>query len=328
MATPINPLPNLTQYNFDIGDIEEVVTKQNGVNAVLEQLGPQINTTVASINQDVTDVNNAAANLNVAEIVHAPGSGLNNEAGDAYSRDVIGDAAAPLMAKGYLGLGAPTAYFLSGDGVLDSLDDISSLLTGFHSTDSNTIGNPDNRTATSIINLNDGIRNILLQITTDGDFRIKSDDVSSWVNFFNSANAVGSNSHNGTSPSGSIFQIGSNSDGTYIKYFDGTLICIRKDYNLGDPTFSGDGTWGNLYETSPVDWTYPWPFISSGPSFFDGRLNNASLSGKSGPQRRGIVTVFNINSPTTAPSVRWCTLHNNQNTADVYIDLFAIGRWY
>lgn len=114
MATPINPLPNLTQYNFDIGDIEEVVTKQNGVNAVLEQLGPQINATVTSINTDMAEIDSVKNDLNPAQIVHAPGSGLSNPAGTAYSRDTgTGTTQIPLNSD--LGSASKRAAIGAGD---------------------------------------------------------------------------------------------------------------------------------------------------------------------------------------------------------------------
>jgi hypothetical protein len=83
MSTPISPVPDLSQYNYEIGDTTSVVLKQNAINAEIDTLVPKINTAITGINQDVDDVNAAAANLNVEQIVHAPGSGLLNAAGSA-----------------------------------------------------------------------------------------------------------------------------------------------------------------------------------------------------------------------------------------------------
>jgi len=60
MATPISPLPDLSQYNYDIGDTVDVVTKQNAINAEIEALGQRINATVASINTEVQAVEDVA----------------------------------------------------------------------------------------------------------------------------------------------------------------------------------------------------------------------------------------------------------------------------
>ena len=89
MATPISPLPDLSQYNYDIGDTTQVVVKQNAINQEIEQLGQNINTTIASINDDVDFIEGAAQTLDAAQIVHAPNSGLPNEAGTAYAADVV-----------------------------------------------------------------------------------------------------------------------------------------------------------------------------------------------------------------------------------------------
>lgn len=81
-------VPNFSQYNFEIGDTTEVVTKQNGVNAALEQFGNSLNTTIDQFNDDVEFVDTARQEVDADNIVHAPGSGLPNEAGTAYSRDM------------------------------------------------------------------------------------------------------------------------------------------------------------------------------------------------------------------------------------------------
>lgn len=81
-------VPNFSQYNFVIGDTTEVVTKQNGVNASLQQFGNSLNTSIDQFNDDVEFVDTARQELDTDNIVHAPGSGLPNEAGTAYSRDM------------------------------------------------------------------------------------------------------------------------------------------------------------------------------------------------------------------------------------------------
>lgn len=80
-------VPNFSQYNFAIGDTTEVVTKQNGVNAALQQFGNSLNTSIDQFNDDVEFVDTARQELDADNIVHAPGSGLPNEAGSMVSRN-------------------------------------------------------------------------------------------------------------------------------------------------------------------------------------------------------------------------------------------------
>lgn len=87
MVNPVT-VPNFSQYNFAIGDTTEVVTKQNGVNAALQQFGNSLNVSIDQFNDDVEFVDTARQELDTDNIVHAPGSGLQNEAGTAYSSDM------------------------------------------------------------------------------------------------------------------------------------------------------------------------------------------------------------------------------------------------
>jgi len=47
-------VPNFSQYNFELGDTTQVVTKQNGLNAALEAFGNGLGAMTSSINQDLS----------------------------------------------------------------------------------------------------------------------------------------------------------------------------------------------------------------------------------------------------------------------------------
>lgn len=81
-------VPNFSQYNFAIGDTTAVVTKQNGVNAALQQFGNSLNESIDQLNAAVEYVDTARQEVDADNIVHIPGSGLPNAAGTAYSRDM------------------------------------------------------------------------------------------------------------------------------------------------------------------------------------------------------------------------------------------------
>lgn len=98
MSVPNIAVQNWTQYNFEDGDTNEVIIKQNGFNDSLALFQTSINNMIAALNNDVAFVNQAREELNADNIVHAPGSGLPNEAGAAYSRGVVG--AGDLYARG------------------------------------------------------------------------------------------------------------------------------------------------------------------------------------------------------------------------------------
>ena len=109
-----------------------------------------------------------------------------------------------------------------------------------------------------------------------------------------------------------IVESGSNANGNYIKYYDGTLICYKR-HNFG--TVSCDTAWGSLYETSsaldlgnfPVAFVgdYPDFYIMPWHAFFVERKYTASL---------------------TSWGSFWVVRPNNSNV-DVIVSCYAIGKW-
>lgn len=273
MATPINPLPNLTQYNFDIGDIEEVVTKQNGVNAVLEQLGPQINATVASINTDMAEIETVKDDLNPALIVHAPGSGLSNEAGAAYSRGVVGGSG-NLMANGAFGLGDPEIGELVGP-----LDDVNGTRwSRVADTASLPIINGVQVTLAEVLTVGlTSARQQHLTVINPGTIRgVKANRVRAssawqpWVIEYSSTNLVGTVAQVGGVPTGAAMENDSNSFGDWVKFADGSIffssLIEAVDINIGMSA-------GNIYRSADITWTLPQTVI--GPVSAWGRVTNA-----------------------------------------------------
>lgn len=74
-----------------------------------------------------------------------------------------------------------------------------------------------------------------------------------------------------------IVDSGSNENGSWIKFADGTMIC-RKLINLGN-TDLGAGTFDDPYRTGTTNWIFPQPFVSANLIVnYSGRIvaNNAS----------------------------------------------------
>ena len=111
-------------------------------------------------------------------------------------------------------------------------------------------------------------------------------------------------------PTGGIIETGSNANGTYIKYADGTQICAKSSSG------SGYGTTGSKTEA----WTFPATFTGGilSISFFlvepdttAGRWN--ILYTTTSATNSNVTTVVNVSTGfTTAPQIRY----------------FAIGRWF
>jgi len=116
---------------------------------------------------------------------------------------------------------------------------------------------------------------------------------------------------------------GSNANGEYVRFGDGTQICWHFT-SAGAITYAGAGTWDNPYRSQPFQWAFPASFadnpiiLSQGeppvgaPDWF--RRNSSSSSG-------GInaLIAYNIELTRFGPNA----------TADVFdVSLLAIGRWF
>ncbi|AHY12112.1 hypothetical protein CFNIH1_11495 [Citrobacter freundii CFNIH1] len=126
---------------------------------------------------------------------------------------------------------------------------------------------------------------------------------------------VGAVSQTGGAPTGAIIERGSNSNGEYTKFADGTLICWFTRSAESTANNSSGGT-TNLYFSSEVGLTFPATFVGTTPTV----TPSASLSS---------------GSTSSWPSVRGRSLTgtslaliSNAQNAAAYLGYTAIGRWF
>jgi len=124
--------------------------------------------------------------------------------------------------------------------------------------------------------------------------------------------AVGTVSQSGGVPTGAIIERGSNANGEYVKFADGTQICT---HNI---LF----TIPNSNEVS-VAWTFPASFLNAGYT------SNAQWRG-SAP---GSAAVFYNNDLNTASSVTFYAITTDGSVFSAVgttreVSAVAIGRWY
>ena len=107
------------------------------------------------------------------------------------------------------------------------------------------------------------------------------------------------------------FESGSNANGNYIKYSDGTLICYK--------TVSGSSlittAWGSLYEGTLALGNWAETFIST-PSV---TATNLGVAG-------AMIESFS-SMPTTTSAGTIFLVRPNSGSANVTVCLLAIGRW-
>lgn len=126
---------------------------------------------------------------------------------------------------------------------------------------------------------------------------------------FGPGNLLGTVSEAGGVPTGAVIERGSNAEGDYVKFADGTLICTS-------PSFTADATTavGGLYRwASAQNWTFPQVF-SGVPHVMTGGTNDASQSWGTVQTPTSSSVLVNLMSASSATG---CSA--------TYV---AIGRWF
>lgn len=121
---------------------------------------------------------------------------------------------------------------------------------------------------------------------------------------------VGTVSQSAGTPTGAIIETGSNANGEYIKYADGTMICTYRDATGLDTSSAA----GSIFQSSSnYTWTFPVAFASA-PLFV-----SATVEG----QARWAT----MSAPTTT-SVTYQQKNSASAAGLAAARLLAIGRWF
>jgi hypothetical protein len=128
------------------------------------------------------------------------------------------------------------------------------------------------------------------------------------------ADIVGTVSQSGGNPTGAIIERGSNANGDYVKFADGTLICTSTNRTV------------NYVNTSNLNfsWVYPIAFVASVPAV------NVNIASSTVTTQRQITAVCAY-SRSVAQAVCAALSMGQFVPADasaMYLDVCAIGRWY
>jgi hypothetical protein len=137
-------------------------------------------------------------------------------------------------------------------------------------------------------------------------------DWNDWQEVYHTGNTVGTVSQSGGVPTGAIIERGSNANGEYVKYADGTMICFFESLtNIITSTKVG-----YIYSNSPsTSFNFPVTF-SATPRVSPAGRYTSGLS---------TASLFIRNVSTTV-----VTLHaySHANNGEVTPGYTAIGRWY
>jgi hypothetical protein len=135
-------------------------------------------------------------------------------------------------------------------------------------------------------------------------------------------NLLGAVSQSGGTPTGAVIESGSNANGRYVRYADGTQIC----WLIGDLTF-------NEPRRLAYNWTFPMPFDVSGSNALTihTNLRNEFGATPSPEELTGPFARQGGSQSGTDVNIRLYRIEGmtNFNAADtIPFDALAVGRWY
>lgn len=131
-------------------------------------------------------------------------------------------------------------------------------------------------------------------------------------------NLVGTVSQSGGTPTGAIIETGSNANGTYVKYADGTMVCHGVVAKPGGTPVTAQAGVAGLYWGGDVTWTYP-ALFSAIPTVSVGVSRASTDTNAAWGAARGI-------SGSSASLRYWS--NNSSDTLGLNFMPVAVGRWF
>ena len=161
---------------------------------------------------------------------------------------------------------------------------------------------------TSIVHVTD--KTLALRNYSDGS------PEADWIELLSKANMVGTVSQSGGVPTGAIVQRGSNGNGEFVRFADGTQICWNTvNMSAVDATAAA----GSLFATATRTWNSPASF-SSAPT----------LSGTGHRSNEVVMSGVSFRTAPTNSAIDWFLWLTESSTHSGYrgASLMAVGRWF
>jgi hypothetical protein len=148
-----------------------------------------------------------------------------------------------------------------------------------------------------------------------------SGDAGPWCEFVHNLNLLGTVSQSDGIPTGAVIQRGSNANGAFVRFADGTLICTHR-IDLGSRITAGAGTLADPFRTNTVTWTFPSAFIA-----FPALTGTGSINSGTAEARQNSLS-FGSSNAERATSIQAGMLSSDATNVSVIANLQAIGRWF
>lgn len=140
-------------------------------------------------------------------------------------------------------------------------------------------------------------------------------DTVAGAEYFHQANIVGSVSESGGTPTGAIIEKGSNANGQFVKFADGTMICYRDNVSLSGVAINVAAQQAP-FRSNGTALTFPATFVS-------GQITSLAVAHNTNVE----AFVAGVNSSTTQITI---ILGRQTSSASVTqaVSYIAIGRWF
>lgn len=129
-----------------------------------------------------------------------------------------------------------------------------------------------------------------------------------WQRFYTNQTIVGTVGWDGA-PTGAVIETGSNANGRYVRFADGTQICTH-ELTPGDPTEAV----GSLFWGAVANWTFPAAFASTVGMVASGEVRTS-------------LSIWAKVRTTAAGGAAVRLMSANANTGPFIAAVSAIGRW-
>lgn len=210
------------------------------------------------------------------------------------------------------------AFGLGGTIMSPPSDNMNNItVTGFYGISSSTTNVPPGAASGSTclhIQWNStNAQQLVMGRTTDRMFfrRLNTGTWSAWVEVYNSSSITGTVSQSGGVATGAVIERGSNSNGEYLRFADGTQICwLSQQTNLAIGTLMVGG-----YRSTGASWVYPAAFAA---------LGRACVA-EAGDLLSFGANTYSVGTASCSYVLRAVTSQAAENRL---VNLLAIGRWY
>jgi hypothetical protein len=125
---------------------------------------------------------------------------------------------------------------------------------------------------------------------------------------FTQGNILGTVSQSSGVPTGAIIESGSNANGNYVKYADGTMICLDTK-----ATSAPNVAFGSIFQSNDLTWTFPAAFINDEY----GQAINPT----------GSNTIWGTAIATSSTVMNFKIWRATTSATTYGVSLLAVGRW-